>query len=101
MSMPEDKNKEMHPAPSRMASVSQLPPQHALPGLCAIHGHSPCKDILTADLISIILRKTKQCKSLKNKMSNPVESLKRYWFIIHYLVDTFLKEDSYEVLPEP
>ena len=29
-----------------------------------------------------------------------MESLKRNWFIIHYLVDTFLKEVSRGVLPE-
>ena len=29
-----------------------------------------------------------------------MESLQRYWFIIHYLVDTFLKEVSHGVFPE-
>lgn len=47
MSMPEAKYKEKHSAPSGMAPISQLLPQHAPPRLCAIPGRSLSKDIPT------------------------------------------------------
>lgn len=47
MSVPEAKYNKKHPAPSGMASISQLPPKHSPPKLCAIPGHSFCKDIST------------------------------------------------------
>lgn len=63
MSVPEAKYKEKHSAPSGTAPTPQLLPQRAPPGLCAIPGHSLCKDIhphrQQADLIATMLGKPK------------------------------------------